>query len=908
MQRMFKGLLAVLLLQSLGGADAARPLLAEEVQPRIDQRFAAESAEVPDFQKHVIPMLSKLGCNGRACHGSFQGRGGFMLSLFGYDFKMDHKGLYERLDVDDPADSYALQKALTEIEHEGGQRILPESWEHRVFLSWIQAGAQGLEQEARLEKLEISPKELQFANAGETAQLRVIAHWQNGVREDVTPLCRFQTNDAAIAEISEQGLVTAGSPGDTHVVVFYDNGTVPIPVLRPVSDRTGDRYPSVAAPTRVDELVVGKLSKLGIIPAETCSDTEFLRRVTLDIAGTLPSPAEIEAFLADGSADKRSRKIDELLETPAYTAWWATRLSDYTGNTSNQLNNVSFNQVQPNQEWYEWLRKRVADNVPYDQIVEGIVLAGSQREDETYEEYSARMTEYFKDRTGQKFAEQDSLPYFWARRNFQRPEDRAIGFAYTFLAVRIECAQCHKHPFDQWTQDDFKEFQPLFSTTRFSQNGTDRREYQRMLAELKVDDELRGNQLRRELTRMLQQGKVVPFPAIIQTSVGGGPRRGPSGRQRTVNARMLGGEPFDLSEHADPRVPLMAWLRGDARELFAKAFVNRVWSNYFHRGIVEPTDDLNLANPPANEELLNHLTQGFLDNNYDMKWLHREICNSRTYQLSVQPNETNRLDERNFSRAIPRRMQAEIAYDALAQATASGSRNAEYLHNLRERATAIPGTAQGRGNANNYALTIFGKSPRENNCDCDRSNEPTLLQTLFMYNDNEVLSALDNRNGWLAEVAREWNQPLVSNPNAEPVQQPRRPDNFDEQVARMRAQIERARTQGDQERARVMRMRLRAYLERVNGPAAAAANQDRPRRQNTDDNQNATAKRGEAKPTLEMRQQAISEAYLRTVSRLPSEAEQATALQALTAAETPLEGLRDVVWALLNTKEFILNH
>ena len=332
----------------------------------------------------------------------------------------------------------------------------------------------------------------------------------------------------------------------------------------------------------------------------------------------------------------------------------------------------------------------------------------------------------------------------------------------------------------------------------------------------------------------------------------------------------------------------MDWMTGEVRDLFAKAFVNRVWSNYFHRGIVEPTDDLSLANPPTNQALLDHLAQGFIAQGYDMKWLHREICNSRTYQLSWQPTESNRLDERNFSRAVPRRIQAEVAYDALVQATAGMSQNAGYLTNLKQRATAIPGSAQGRG-GNNYALTIFGKSARENNCDCERSNEPTLLQTLFLYNDNDVLTALDSRGGWLAEVAREWNQPLLSNPNEPTI---RKPENYDEIVARYRSQIERAKNQSNPERLQQMKARLKAFLEQYGETDKAEA-------------------RGKATASgvsEEARRIAVREAYLRTLSRLPSAEEEQTALQAMSATETPVEGLRDVLWALLNTKEFILNH
>lgn len=880
-----------LLCTLLLGISAPVTWAAEVHLPRIDERFAQTNTETPDFQKHLIPMLSKLGCNGRSCHGSFQGRGGFQLSLFGYDFEMDHKNLSERIDTDDPLESYALHKATNVEEHEGGQRIQPDSWEYRVLVNWIQAGAKGTETESQLQRLEITPSEIRFQNDTENVQLKVIAVWQDGLREDVTPLSRFQSNDTSIAEVTEAGLVSAAAVGDTHVVVFYDNGTVPIPVIRPVSSQTGDRYPVVETPTRVDELVVEKLRKLGIVPSETCSDSDFLRRVTLDITGTLPSPDQVREFLADGSADKRSRKIDELLETPAYAAWWATRLSDYTGNTGNQMPNVSFNNTQAVQEWHAWLNKRVADNVPYDQIVEGIVLATSQREGESYADFSARMGEYYLDKTGEKFAEQESLPYYWSRRNFQKTEDRAIGFAYTFLGIRIQCAQCHKHPFDQWTQDDFKEFQPLFSKTRFSLNGPNRKDYEALLATLDVDQSLKGNQLRRQLAVLVKEGEVIPFPTLIQQGGRVNPRRAKGKQAPEIQARVLGGQPFDMNQYADPREPLMAWLTGEARQLFAKAFVNRVWANYFHRGIVEPTDDLSLANPPTNQALLDHLTQGFLDHDYDMKWLHREICNSRTYQLSWQPNKTNQFDERNFSRAVPRRLQAEIAYDALVQATAGSDTNATFISDLQKRAIAIPGSAQGRGGSQ-YALVIFGKSARENNCDCERSSEATLLQTLFLFNDNEMLSAIDARDGWLKELSSEWKQPFLTNLNAG--QKPK-PENYTEIVQRYQKQLTRLENLGNKEKYQAVKARLKAYRAQY-GPEfeAAPVPGEKPRLV--------------APLPRENQEQAITEAYLRTLSRYPTTPEMEASLQAIAGSETAVEGMRDLLWALLNTKEFIVNH
>lgn len=851
--------------------------------PSIDKRFTDETTETPDFQRHLLPMMSKIGCNGRSCHGSFQGRGGFQLSLFGYDFKMDHEGLSERIDTEDPLESYALHKATNIEEHEGGERIVPGSWQHRVFINWISGGAVGAETPATLSRLEVTPREIVFAKSGEQESLQITAVWQDGTREDVTPLCRFQSNDTSIVEVDEDGRVTAQTPGDSHVVVFYDNGIFAVPVLQPVSTSTGKNYPEVATSTEVDKLVVEKLRKLGVVPAEVCTDEEFLRRVMIDLTGTLPSPQQIREFVADRSSDKRSAKIEELLQTPAYAAWWATRFNDLIGLSVNQVNNVSFNNNRTAEQWYEWVRYRFENNVPYDQIVEGIVLAQSQNDGETYEDYSARMSEMYNDASCEKFAQQDSLPYFWARRNFQKAEDRAIGFAYTFLGTRIQCAQCHKHPFDRWTQEDFNEFQTVFSRTRYSQNGTDRDAYQEMLAALDLDTKLRGNQLRRELANYLKDGKAVPFPALVDAA----PRRNARNRTAPSQARMLGGTPFDLNEFDNPREPLMAWLRGDAQELFAKAFVNRVWASYFHRGIVEPTDDLSLANPPSNEALLAHLTEGFIANEFNIHWLHREICNSDTYQRSWQPNDTNVLDERNFSRAVPRRIPAEVAIDAIAQATASSNVNNTYLQQVQKRAIAIPGTAQGRG-GNNYSLTIFGKSARENNCDCERSTEPTLLQTLYLNNDNETLAAIDARNSWLAEVAKAWNVSVTSFD----ADSAKRPANYDDVVERYRNAIARAKSQGNRELQKKASERLKAYFQRYGKPAA----------EEVADAGNSTGGRD-----IKL-QPVIEEAYLRTVGRFPNEQERSVAVETIESAENPIDGLRDLMWALLNTKEFIVNH
>ena len=597
-----------LLLLSAASAGAAD----QTTLPPISERFVAgDVGEEPSFQKHVVPLFGRLGCNGRACHGSFQGRGGFQLSLFGYDFQADHDALFDkespRVDIEDPLASLIIEKPTDEDLHEGGQRYEKDSWQYHVLHRWIEAGGKfDKQQVAKLERLDITPSELLFDKNGQKVQLKVVAVWADGAKEDVTPLCRYQSNDDQIADINETGLVTSAEPGDTHVVVFYDNGVVPIQVIRPLSDRIGKKYPEVAMPTKIDKLVVDKLKKLGVVPSEVCTDAEFLRRVSLDLTGTLPTADQVAEFLADKSPNKRAEKIETLLNTPGYAAWWTTKLCDYTGNNDQQLNNVlprvRGSNGSAGQAWYDWIHERVEKNAPYDEIVSGIVTATSRDDGQSYTEYCEQMSKFCQPEGEADFADMHAMPFYWARRDFREVETQAITFAYAFMGIRIQCAQCHKHPFDQWTKDDFAQFQNFFGRTQLTRNaptGDDREEYEAIVKALGADTSKRGNQLRQQFGQFLAEGKTVPFPEIVVSARRGGGRN--QNRNATVTAKLLGGDTIELKEGADARQPLMEWLRSKDNPFFAKAFVNRVWSNYFNVGIVEPADDLSLANAPSNK-------------------------------------------------------------------------------------------------------------------------------------------------------------------------------------------------------------------------------------------------------------------------------------------------------------------
>ena len=844
---------------------------AGEVTPPANDRFAAEkSQESPNFRRHVLPLLGRLGCNGRSCHGSFQGQGGFRLSLFGYDFQADHEALLggktPRVNVHEPLGSLILKKPTLAIDHEGGERMKTGEWEYRLLLRWIEDGAKPLDKTAaEFDRLEVMPPEILFKQPGEKVQLKVVAHWRDGSAEDVTPLCRYRTNDESIAQIGDAGLVTSLGKGDTQVVAFYDNGVAPVAVILPVSEFANDKFPSVPTPTKIDELVIAKLRRLGIVPSELSSDAEFLRRVSLDITGTLPPPAEITAFLNDSSPDKRDRKIDELLERPAYAAWWATRLCDLTGDNPQTIDQVD--QSLAARQWYSWMLARVKDNMPYDKIVEGILLARGRTAGESYRDYCREMTSYYKPEKPADFAARPTLPLYWSRRNFRKPDEMALGFTYTFLGVQLQCAQCHKHPFDRWTKQDFEQFSNFFSRVNYGFTPDSQPDREAMLKDLGVDPKSKDGKkvvdLRKQLPELIKAGKLAPWQEVFITppkpekksdnarglspfspgtaSGGSAEKKGTvplSAPKPELPARLLGGETIDVARVDDPRQALMDWLRKDPTRYFARSIVNRVWGAYFGVGIIQPTDDLNMANPPSNGPLLDYLTAQFVEHGYDLKRLHREIARSRAYQLSWQPNDTNRLDGRNFSHALIRRLPAEVAYDAVSMATAGKDELAATLKQPADRTIGIGNLPGGKkAGRMRYAMAVFGKPLRLTNCDCERNSSPSLLQTIFLRNDQEILGMIDREPGWLRETAKEIGPSFTATTASDK----KRPADGDPRFA-----------------------------ERIDG--------------------------------------LVREAFLRTLSRPPSDPELAESRRSFQEADSPMNAMRNLLWALLNTKEFIVNH
>jgi hypothetical protein len=911
-----------------------------------------EKAESPSFRRHVVPLMSRLGCSGRECHGSFSGQGGFQLSLFGYDFEKDHREITAdtedgiRVELKDPTTSLILAKPALDGEKHKGKKIIEKgSWEYNLILKWIQDGAKiDVVETGEFARLEVLPKELVFKKAGDSIQIKVIAHWKDGTVEDVTQITRFRTNDESVAEVSATGLVTSKEKGDTHIVAFYDNGVEPVPAMLPVSS---EKLPIVKTRTKVDALVVEKLKKVGIVPSEVATDAEFLRRSSLDVTGTLPAPAEVEAFLADHSPDKRAKKIDELLARPAYAGWWTTKLCDFTGNSARNINNVLNGGRnlggQMSRQWYDWIYKRVAENQPYDQLAAGIILATSRTSPEqTFEQYASEMGSYFRLQQPADFTTRPNMPYYWQRRNVQKPEEKSLAFAHTFLGVRIECAECHKHPFDQWTKTDFEQFKAFFTALASGPRNDgkaikgdkmekgDRTEnvsveptpaesmtYASLNKEIKekVAAELAGKELdpkknneqqatQREIGRRLDAGEAVPWPELYAdmrraaVPAKDGPKNKAQGSSRVITPKILGGEEVMLQQYNDPREPLMAWLRDKENPYFAKAFVNRVWASYFNRGIVEPADDLNLANPPVNEPLMDYLATGFIAHSYDMKWLHREILNSDTYQRSWKTNETNKLDEKNFSHAVIRRLPAEVVNDAINMATASASRVATFATDIADRAIGPVGNGAERGNggggknADSYALGIFGKPARQTNCDCERTTDPTLLQTIYTRNDPTFLARLDlaNKNAWIEDLRKSSAPSPETTPEAIRQKIQKGEEKIAALVAPEKPAAEDSEAQEKYQAALKRRDEQVAEIKiRIDELKKSLVEAEKPRTPFSTD-------------------AAIREVFLRTVSRPPTEAEFDQAKTDVAAAKSQVEGLRDLLWAMLNTREFMVNH
>lgn len=767
-----------------------------------------------DFERHVMGLLSKAGCNAGSCHGSFQGKNGFRLSLFGYEPSMDFAGLTRdnlgrRVNLVRPEDSLILTKATGAMPHEGGMRFGKDSWVYGVFRDWVKNGAKWTPGSGRIAKLTVTPGDFAVLSPNKPLQVKVNATFDDGTTEDITPFCDFKISDDSIAGLSPLGELTARQPGDAGLTVLYRGSVQAIRVLVPAPAQKN--YPSIASNNAIDREVFAKLKLLNMVPSDLASDEVFLRRLYIDTIAQLPMPEEAREFLASKDPKKREKVVDKLLAHPLHAAVWATKLSDVTGNNTQALEQPQPLQPKRSQMWHDWLRKRVADNAPYDQMVRDILTATS-RDGMEPEEWIAQV----KKLEGQMekgftsdYPERKTLDLFWRRQQNVPIEQWGEKVAAAFLGVRLECAQCHKHPTDRWTQDDYWAFANIFSNVVFSNGNVWSSPELKKVADAE-------NKARRDAA-MAKGGNNNQVILIREMYVSPGVNRGrPNPANNKLNPpRALTGPEIVAKAGEDSRVQLAAWVTSPENPYFARSFANRVWAHYFGVGIVNPVDDFSLANPPTNARLLNALADEFVKSGFDIRKLERSILLSRTYQLGYETNDTNKFDKNNYSHAYIRPLMAEQVVDVLNSALGVDERFTG--QELAPDGTKMVemGTSRFNNNPNlAYVLRIFGRPPRTTACDCERAMEPALPQTLFRMSDPAMLAKFTDAKGRATALAK----------------------------------------------------------------------------------------------TKLTNEELVGEMFLATLTRKPNAEEKEAALSHLTGAKTRAEGITDLLWALVNTREFILNH
>ena len=687
-----------------------------------------------DFERHIMGLLGKAGCNGGGCHGSFQGKGGLRLSLFGYDPEKDYFALSRdaqgrRIDTTSPDGSLALLKATGQVKHDGLTRFGKDSWSYQLFREWIQQGAQWNKGSGDIVSVTINPPEYAFSKPNEKGQLTVQAAFADGTKEIITSLCDFRVLDDAVADVNALGQIQSKQPGDTAVIVSYRGTVRPVRIMVPAVLPPGFKYPVTPAVNYIDTEVFTKLRRLNMAPSDLSSDAEFLRRVTIDTIGTVPSPKEVRDFLADKSPDKRTKKVDELLAHPMHAALWATKFCDITGNNTDSLENPQQMRPKLSQMWHDWFRKRVFENMPYDEIVKGVLTAttrdGKSPEDwlkDNRSVYEASMKGFTT-----PYAEKASLDLFWRRQAVVPPDQWGQKTAAAFLGVRLECAECHKHPFDRWTQVDYRAYGNIFGYVTVGVQPDATKPVQAELAERNKDlkNKNQGSIIREVFNSGAVRG-VLPHPET----------------NASLSPKALGGPVLKTGSKVDPRVELFDWMRSPENAFFARSFANRIWGHYFGRGIVEPVDDFSLANPPANEKLLDALAKDFIASKFDIRRLERNILLSRTYQLTSTTNTTNKFDKINHAHAYVRPMMAEVVVDVL-----NGSLGVTENFGIEAptgcRAIEI-GSSRLQNQTVGYVFRIFGRPPRSTACDCERAMEPGLPQKLFLMADQTIVKRISD--------------------------------------------------------------------------------------------------------------------------------------------------------------------
>jgi len=655
-------------------------------------RIGAHEARVPvevsnfeahdpvSFQYETLVALSKHGCNSGACHGSPSGKAGFRLSLRAYDKALDTETLIRefynrRTNVEQPENSLLLRKPTMEVAHGGGRRLRREDHGYQLLRDWIGEGLQVDPPEApRCVKLEVYPPQGILKRPAHTQQLIVLAHFSDGSIRDVTDLVAFSSSDDAVASVDHTGLVVANDRGEAAILARYLD-RIETSHLMFLKDIPGFAWVDVPEGNYVDSHVFDKLEQLKISPSELCSDDEFVRRVYLDVIGLLPTKEESAAFLSDADPEKRAKLIDALLERPEYAEFWALKWGDLL-----RLNNKKITQEGVH-KFRRWIVASLRDNMPYDEFVASLLTS-----------------------RGSTFNNPPANYY----RTAADMNDCVETTSQLFLGIRIQCAKCHNHPFERWTQDNYYGIGAFFN-------------------------------------RVQRKGSNNSEEKIIWVASAGEVTQPRTGKQMKPWLPLIGAA--EVAADVDRREVFMQWLRREDNPFFAKAEVNRIWSHVMGRGIVEPVDDFRASNPPSNEALLDALSEDFVTSGFDRKHITRIILNSHTYQLSARTNEFNVSDNKYFSHARPRLLTAEQLLDAICAVTGVQEKYAGLPAGIH--ATQLPSP-----DVNNHFLKVFGQPPREMACQCERSTDSNLSQALQMINGPLIHGKLQNEGNRLRKLMK----------------------------------------------------------------------------------------------------------------------------------------------------------
>ena len=676
-----------------GSTTVTAKFLDKSVTVQVTAAHIGENLPI-NFGNQVVPVFSKLGCNSGGCHGKASGQNGFKLSLFGFDPELDYNALVKeargrRVFPASPDHSLLLMKATGTIAHGGGKKMDPTSDEYKIVRRWIAAGLPfGSDKDPTVDKISIFP-EHRIMTRQNRQQFAVYARYTDGTIEDVTRRAQYESNDQEIATVDAAGLVrTLGMSGEAAIMARYQGHVAVFRATVPLGSTT-PKY-DFPIQTVVDQFTLKKWQQLGLVPSELCTDEQFIRRASLDIAGTMPTPEQVTQFVSDKDPKKRDKLVDRLVDSPEYQYYFANKWADILrvkrrGQPDRAEGTFAF---------HDWIRDAIARDMPFSEFA-GAILSASG-------------------------SEERNPPTVWYK-ELTNPEQFVDDTAQVFLGLRIACANCHHHPYEKWSQDDYWGMAAFFGKVGRKQIAVPGQQNQQNARVIVYTKPGNGNVINKRTSK-------------------------------AADAKPLDGELCKFTPDEDPRRKLVEWMTDPKNPFFARAVANRYWAHFFGRGIVDPLDDMRVTNPPSNPELLDALAKVVVDSNFSLKTLVKAICKSRTYQLSSMPNEFNKNDKQTYARYYPKRLSAEVLLDAVNQVTGSPTQFGGLPQDkfAPHRAIMLPDES-----FTSYFLDVFGRPQRISACECERVSEANLAQALHLLNSDEVQQKLTRGGGRADQLAQD---------------------------------------------------------------------------------------------------------------------------------------------------------